>query len=94
VPQLSCRFARGSGFSAGKARSWFSNSDFPVSEERAAGGFDSLTGNPEIIVRQQGSYRAADIVGQSDPSKSGLRSEEFVDLFVVTHNTTGEIGFN
>jgi hypothetical protein len=41
----------------------------PVSEEHAAGGFHSLTRDPEIVVRQQGSDHAADIVGQADAPK-------------------------
>jgi hypothetical protein len=53
---------------------------FPVSEEHAAGGLDSLTGDPEIVVRQQGSDHAADIVGQADAPKGNLRSDEFVDV--------------
>jgi len=39
-----------------------------------------------IIVRQQGSDHAADIVGQPDVSQGSLGSEELVDFFVVTHN--------
>jgi hypothetical protein len=50
---------------------------FPVSEEHAAGGFDSLTVYPEIVVRQQRSDRSADIVGQADAPKGNLRSDEF-----------------
>ena len=67
---------------------------FPVSEEHAAGGLDSLTGDPVIVVRQQGSDCTADIVGQPDAPKGSLRREEFVDLFVVTYNAAGEIVFN
>ena len=59
---------------------------FPVSEEHAAGDFDSLTVDPEIVVGQQGRDRAADVVGQADAPKGSLRSYEFVDLFIVTHN--------
>jgi hypothetical protein len=64
---------RPTGFGAHAAiafRSSCSGSGFPVSEEHAAGGFDSLTVDPEIVVRQQGSDNSADIVGQ--PGKTVL----------------------
>jgi hypothetical protein len=70
------------------------DSDFLFSEECTARGFDSLTVDPVIVVCQQGTDCPADIVGQPNASKSGLRSEELVDFFVVTHSTAGEIGFN
>jgi hypothetical protein len=38
----------------------------------AAGGFHSLTRDPEIVVRQQGSDHAADIVGQADAPKGNF----------------------
>jgi len=50
------------------------NRGFPVLEEHAAGRFDSLTVDPQVVVRQQGSDRAADIVGQTDAPKGSLRS--------------------
>jgi hypothetical protein len=44
------------------------------SEKHAAGCFNSLTGDPKVVVRQQGSDRAADIVRQADTPASSLRS--------------------
>src|SRR5258708_62743 len=85
ILKSSFSFFRRMGFDGhGFLHSFAKRCGFPVSEEHAAGDFDSLTVDPEIIVRQQGRDRAADIVGQPDAPKGNLRSDEFVDLLVVT----------